>query len=65
MTDDIKFGSLGAGAAAIEFTRTSASKEEVKRYFAGLTSDWEMIHYLIPRIYRAGRTRGGIGQLLI
>ncbi|HEX7233198.1 MAG TPA: hypothetical protein VF452_22640 [Candidatus Binatia bacterium] len=38
MTDDIKFGSLGAGAAEIEFTRTSTSKEEVKRYFAGLTA---------------------------
>jgi hypothetical protein len=37
MTDDIKFRSLGAGAAEIEFTRTSTCKEEVKRYFAGLT----------------------------
>lgn len=54
MTDDIKFRSLGAGAAEIEFTRTSTCKEEVKRYFAGLTSDWEMIHYLIDEYIAQG-----------
>lgn len=29
----------------MEFTRTSTCKEEVKGYFAQLTSEWEMIHY--------------------
>jgi hypothetical protein len=47
MTEDVKFGSLGAGAAQIEFTRASTCKDEVKRYFAGLTSEWEMIDYVI------------------
>ena len=43
MTDDIQFRSLAAGAPKMEFTRASTCKEEVKSYFAQLTSDWEMI----------------------
>jgi len=66
MTDDIKFRSLGAGAAEIEFTRTSTCKEEVKRYFAGLTSDWEMIHYLIDEYIAQGeRVVAGVDTRLI
>jgi hypothetical protein len=40
MTDDVKFRSLAEGAKTIEFTRTSTCKDDVKRYFAGLTGDW-------------------------
>jgi ketosteroid isomerase-like protein len=47
MTDDVNFRSLAAGAAKMEFTRTSTCKEEVKRYFAQLTDEWEMNHYII------------------
>ncbi len=64
MTDDAKFGSRASGAPAIEFTRTTTSKEKVKRYLAGFTADWEMIHYPI-RKYIAQGTRGGIAQLFI
>jgi len=45
MTDDVKFRSLAAGAIQMQFTRDSSNKDEVKRYFAGLTSEWEMIYY--------------------
>ena len=47
MTDDIQFRSLAAGAANMEFTRTSACKDDVKEYFSQLTSQWEMISYTI------------------
>ena len=56
MTDDIRFRSLAAGAAQMEFTRTSACKDDVKRYFAELTSQWEMKHYVIDE-YIAHRER--------
>jgi uncharacterized protein len=47
MTDDVKFRSLAEGAKAMKFTRTSSCKNDVKRYFTGLTGDWEMIYYRI------------------
>jgi ketosteroid isomerase-like protein len=47
MTDDIQFRSLAGGAAKMEFTRASTCKDEVKRYFAELTSQWQMIDYVI------------------
>ena len=34
----------------MEFTRASTCKEEVKSYFAQLTSDWEMIQFKITSI---------------
>ena len=45
MTDDVQFGSLAGGAIEMQFTRPSCCKDEVVRYFAGLTAEWEMIYY--------------------
>ena len=45
MTDDVKFRSLAEGARPMEFTRASTCKDDVRRYFAGLTEDWQMIYY--------------------
>jgi len=56
MTDDVQFRSLAAGAARMEFTRTSTCKDEVKAYFSQLGSQWEMIHYTINE-YIAQRDR--------
>ena len=47
MTDDVQFHSLAAGAIEMQFTRPSSNKDEVKQYFAGLTSEWEMIYYRV------------------
>ena len=47
MTDDVQFRSLAAGARAMEFTRESCRNNDVIQYFAGLTSEWEMIYYRI------------------
>ena len=54
MTDDIQFRSLAAGAARMEFTRTSTCKDEVKAYFSQLGSQWEMIHYTINEYIAQG-----------
>ena len=54
MTDDIQFRSLAAGAPKMEFTRTCACKEDVKNYFAQLTSEWEMIQYKIDEYIAQG-----------
>jgi ketosteroid isomerase-like protein len=43
----VKFRSLAEGAKAMAFTRTSRWKDEVRGYFAGLTSEWEMLSYTI------------------
>lgn len=56
MTDDVKFRSLAAGAQTMEFTRPASSQQEVKNYFAGLSADWEMIHYHIDE-YTTGDDR--------
>jgi len=44
-SDHIVFRSLAGGAPGMEFTKQCSSKEDVKRYFAGLTADWQMLHY--------------------
>ena len=62
MTDDIRFRSLAAGAAQMEFTRTSACKDDVKRYFAELTSQWEMKHYVIDEYIAHGERVVALGN---
>ena len=47
MTDDVQFRSLAGGAVEMQFTRPSCCKEDVVQYFAGLTSEWEMIYYRV------------------
>jgi uncharacterized protein len=51
MTDDVQFGSLAGGAIEMQFTRPSCCKDEVVRYFAGLTAEWEIARrgiHMIP-----------------
>lgn len=54
MTNDVKFRSLAEGAKPMEFTRTSTCKDDVKRYFAGLTGDWQMIYYRMDEYIAQG-----------
>jgi ketosteroid isomerase-like protein len=54
MTEDIKFQSLAGGANAMQFTRTSDSKQQVGDYFAGLSADWEMIDYRVDEYIAQG-----------
>jgi ketosteroid isomerase-like protein len=54
MADDVRFRSLAEGAKSMEFTRRSACKDDVKRYFDGLTQDWEMKEYRIDEYIAQG-----------
>ncbi|MGH7871448.1 MAG: nuclear transport factor 2 family protein [Candidatus Binatia bacterium] len=54
MTDDVKFRSLAEGAHNMEFTSLSTCKQDVKTYFAGLITDWEMIHYRVDEYIAEG-----------
>jgi hypothetical protein len=62
MTEDIEFRSLASGAAQMEFTRTSTCKDEVKRYFAELTSQWEMKHYVVDEYIAQGERVVALGN---
>jgi len=63
MSDDVKFRSLAEGAKTMEFTRTSTCKDDVKRYFAGLSADWEMIYYRIDEYIAQGDRIVALGHV--
>lgn len=63
MTDDVQFRSLAAGAKAMEFTRESCCKNDVVQYFAGLTSEWEMIYYRVDEYIAQGDRVVALGQV--
>jgi ketosteroid isomerase-like protein len=63
MTDDVQFRSLAAGAVAMQFTRPSGCKDEVKQYFAGLTTEWEMIYYRVDEYIAQGDRVVALGQV--
>lgn len=63
MTDDVHFRSLAAGAKAMEFTRESRCKNDVVQYFAGLTSEWEMIYYRVDEYIAQGDLVVALGQV--
>jgi ketosteroid isomerase-like protein len=62
MTDDIQFRSLAVGAARMEFTRTSTCKDELKYYFAQLTSQWQMNYYTIDEYIAQGDRVVALGR---
>lgn len=47
MEDEIQFMSLAQGAVGAEFTAAATSRSQVGGYFAGLTTQWEMIHFTV------------------
>jgi ketosteroid isomerase-like protein len=52
LADDVQWYSLGAGNAAMAFTATCHSRDEVVNYFTGLAKEWEMQDYS-PAVYVA------------
>jgi ketosteroid isomerase-like protein len=54
MTDDVRFRSLTNGAETMEFTRPSCCKEDVRRYFSGLSADWKMNFYRVEEYIAQG-----------
>jgi ketosteroid isomerase-like protein len=63
MTDDVQFHSLAAGTIEMQFTRPSCCKDEVKHYFAGLTSEWEMIYYRVDEYIAQGDRVVALGEI--
>jgi ketosteroid isomerase-like protein len=54
--DNIRFGSLGQGAgpAVAEYMCDYCSRDQLGRYFDGLTRDWEMVDYRADRFVAQG-----------
>jgi uncharacterized protein len=44
-SDHARLRSLAAGRPGLEFTLECRSTDDLARYFAGLTSEWEMLFY--------------------
>ena len=63
MTDDVQFRSLAAGASAMPFTRQACCKNDVVQYFAGLTSEWEMLYYRVDEYIAQGNRVVALGQV--
>ncbi|NNE24095.1 MAG: nuclear transport factor 2 family protein, partial [Rhizobiales bacterium] len=49
MADKVKFKSLADGRGDFGFTEKRHSREDMRGYFEGLTSDMEMIRYRVDR----------------
>jgi ketosteroid isomerase-like protein len=45
ISDDVRWRSLGAGAAGAEFTEECCSKSEVQRYFKQMGEQWKLLEY--------------------
>jgi ketosteroid isomerase-like protein len=45
IADDVRWRSLGDGAAGAEFTKECGSKQEVLRYFEQMGAQWTLISY--------------------
>jgi uncharacterized protein len=45
VADDIQFGSLAQGAPRVTFLRSYSNRDALADYFAGVLTDWEMLHY--------------------
>lgn len=54
MADNVSVRSLANGGPGAEFTQEIRSKAEFKRYFDGLLTDWEMIHYTTGQFIAEG-----------
>lgn len=54
LADDIQWGSIADGATCVAFTRACQCKNDVRRYFQELASDWEMLHYTTSEFIAQG-----------
>lgn len=43
--EKVRFRSLAGGRPGLDFTTECNSMSDIRRYFAGLTGEWEMINY--------------------
>ena len=62
LADDVRLKSLADGALGMEFTRLCHCKNDVLRYFEGLSANWEMIFYKIDNYVSEGDRVVAIGN---
>jgi uncharacterized protein len=52
--DNIKFGSIAQGGHGTPYLTAYQSRDELGKYFAGITQDWEMIEYVAEHYVAQG-----------
>ena len=62
MRDDISIQSVAGGATGLEFTKKGDGKAAAAEYFAGLTSQLEMIHYTVDEYFASGDRVVAVGS---
>ena len=61
MADEVDWRSLANGERAVPWTKTGATRDEVRGYLVGLTSSFEMDHYTVEQYVCDGDTIVTIG----
>ena len=54
LDDDIKFGSVAAGAAHVAFATNYNNKQALGAYFEGLLNGWDMLHFTVDEFIAQG-----------
>jgi ketosteroid isomerase-like protein len=62
MADDVKVRSLAAGRPGAAFTSAINSKDEFKRYFDGLLTEWQMVNYETGQFIAEGERVAMLGS---
>ena len=52
--DDLKLGSLAAGAPHVAFTKDYDRRDALREYFSGLSKDWEMLEFKMNEFVAQG-----------
>jgi hypothetical protein len=51
---NIRFGSIAEPLKAVAYMASYCSRDELGQYFAGITSDWEMLEYRVDHFVAQG-----------
>ena len=62
LSDDVTLRSLADGVVGMEFTKACHCKSDVLRYFEGLSSNWEMIYYIVDEYIAQGNKVVAVGN---
>ena len=62
IADDVHWRSISDGNPGMEFSRTCQCKNDIARYFAEVSKDWEMIHYSVDEYIAQGDRVVVLGQ---
>jgi uncharacterized protein len=54
LEEDIKFGSLAAGATHMAFATNYNNRQALRAYFDGLLQSWDMVHFTVREFVAQG-----------